>query len=404
LIQLKVNYNGELRRVSCANTFAAVQAAISAFVERSPPQQQQQTLLLSYVDEENDRVTLASDAELHEAIRVASKNGVLRLNAEQRLSSAAPAAAAAVPAGTAAAFTLEDKEFWEQLPAWLQQKIVSRTAEQQTASGAASLPLGDAAHFACLPADVRASIRARAAAHSEQRRAKLAKKAQHHSEAASALHAKAQRLLAKAHEQEQIAAYKQAKLHNVDGGVDDDNVAKEAAAAAQEPAAAAVWARVPLPVKTRIVARWLSAATPADVNDVAVFEALPAVVQQRVRARAASRHGGGRCREGREGRGDGERERDEAQEGGRDAHWWRHGGRGGRHCGRRGEGREGDGERGSGARGGWWRGRAANATAAADESSSSSASSAPATAPTSAYAGAAFENAPRADSMPKPQL
>jgi len=354
---------------------------------------------------------------------VASKNGVLRLQAEDKksldvsASVASPAAAsssiASPPIATSPTVMIaseEEKAFWEQLPAWLQAKIVARTAtHQQTVSS--TLPVSDAAHFACLPAEIRATIRARAAAYAEHRRAKLAKKEQHHRDAAAALHAKAERLLEKARQQEKIAAMKKAKLNGVDVNDDDndDNNEKYIKIKINNKEEsinddATMWSRVPVPVKTRIVSRWLTTAAaaagndskssslPTDIESVATFHMLPVHVQERVRARAAAhhhaRHGGGRRRGGNDDNDEGDQQQHREQRA------WRHGAGGGRHCAsRRGEGGERGGEAGAGGRA-WWR-----AAHAAD-----TATPPPTAAAISAYAGATFENAPRADSVPKPSV
>ncbi len=81
LIQCKAQYRSEMRRFQCGRTWDALVAKMGQVFS---PQLgvgeafQQSTLLVRYVDEEGDKVTVDSTKELDEALQVA-KGGLLRL-------------------------------------------------------------------------------------------------------------------------------------------------------------------------------------------------------------------------------------------------------------------------------------------------------------------------------------
>jgi len=249
---------------------------------------------------------------------------------------------------------------------WLQAKVVARTAEHQ--GPVAHLPLSAVEHFACLPADVKAMLRQRAAQHAESRRAKLLKKEAHHRDAAAHLQAKAHKLLAKAAHQQEIAAMKHAKLQEPENK-NKDEIEKNVTVATDDDAAQ--WARVPAHVKARIVSRWCPERA-ADVDAPSVFSSLPAFVRDRVRLHAGRRE----RNEDDDGEESAERRR-RCREEHREQHRRPGHGGGGRHC--------------------WW--RAQQQQHQPQQAMPAATAVMPVMPP---HAGAAFENAPRADMVPQP--
>ena len=64
--------------------------------------------------------------------------------------------------GGAIVVSPDDAAFWASVPAWLQEKIVRRSALKNKTGGAAHLPPSDAAHFAALPPHIKERLRAQA--------------------------------------------------------------------------------------------------------------------------------------------------------------------------------------------------------------------------------------------------
>jgi hypothetical protein len=93
-VSMKIEFNGEIRRHQLERvSFADLQASVASMFAVAAP------FSLKYTDEDNDAISLTSDAELREAISIAQRCGkMLRITVARRTvpAPAAPAAQAAV--------------------------------------------------------------------------------------------------------------------------------------------------------------------------------------------------------------------------------------------------------------------------------------------------------------------
>jgi len=81
-LSLKIKYNGEIRRVQVAKNlnYDTLIAKLKVLI----PEFNTEALTLRYTDDEGDSVSISSNEELVEALRIATANNILRLAVDKK--------------------------------------------------------------------------------------------------------------------------------------------------------------------------------------------------------------------------------------------------------------------------------------------------------------------------------
>jgi len=172
--KVKIDGSNEVRRFACPAEFGALASTLAELGVDG---------VLSYIDDDNDRILFSSDAELAEALRLANQPAVFTIHVSPKSDSApkqmeedaAPVSEQQAgeqqagkgegeqPDGQQAQDPLEmsDEALWSSLPIWVKHKVIGKSRRLGTFI---DKPIDDVAHFVALPEAKQLKIRERAAA------------------------------------------------------------------------------------------------------------------------------------------------------------------------------------------------------------------------------------------------